>query len=96
MPSSPITTRLTKETIEKLEKLSQATQRSKSFLVAEAVDKYLSDQEWHVEAIKTGLEQADKGEFAAENDLRDFFKKRGIAKAEIKRLILDLPEGQRE
>ncbi len=79
MPSSPITTRLTKETIEKLEKLSKATQRSKSFLVAEAVDKYLSDQEWQVEAIKKGLEQAEKGEFAADNDVRNFFRKRGIA-----------------
>ena len=79
MPSSPITTRLTKETIEKLEKLSIATQRSKSFLVAEAVDKYLSDQEWQVEDIKKGLEQAEKDEFAADNDVRDFFRKRGIA-----------------
>ena len=37
MPSLPITTRLDKETIEKLEKLADATKRSKSFLVAEAV-----------------------------------------------------------
>ena len=79
MPSSPITTRLAKETIEKLEKLSQATQRSKSFLVAEAVDKYLSDQEWQVKAIKKGLEQAEKREFASDDDVRDFFRKRGIA-----------------
>jgi len=48
MPSLPITTRLDKNTVEKLEKFSEATKRSKSFLVAEAVDTYLREQEGQV------------------------------------------------
>ena len=79
MPSSPITTRLDKETIAKLEKLADATKRSKSFLVAEAVDRYLHEQDWQVSAIKDGLQQAEKGQFAADNEVREFFTKRGIA-----------------
>jgi predicted transcriptional regulator len=79
MPSLPITTRLDKETLEKLEKLADATKRSKSFLVAEAVDRYLHEQEWQVSAIKDGLQQAKNGQFAADNEVREFFKKRGIA-----------------
>ncbi len=79
MPSLPITTRLDKETIEKLEKLADATKRSKSFLVAEAVDRYLHEQDWQVSAIKEGLQQAEKGQFAADNEVREFFKKRGVA-----------------
>ena len=79
MPSLPITTRLDKDTIEKLEKLADATKRSKSFLVAEAVDKYLREQEWQVDAIKEGVLQAEKGDFTADNEVREFFKNRGIA-----------------
>jgi RHH-type transcriptional regulator, rel operon repressor / antitoxin RelB len=79
MPSIPITTRLDKDTIEKLEKLAGATKRSKSFLVAEAVDKYLREQEWQVDAIKEGVLQAEKGDFATDNEVREFFKTRGIA-----------------
>lgn len=79
MPSIPITTRLDKDTIEKLEKLAGATKRSKSYLVAEAVDKYLREQEWQVDAIKEGVLQAKKGDFAADNEVREFFKTRGIA-----------------
>jgi predicted transcriptional regulator len=79
MPSSPITTRLNKETIEKLEKLANATKRSKSFLVAEAVDRYLHEQLWQVSAIKDGLQQAENGQFSADNEVREFFKKRGVA-----------------
>jgi RHH-type rel operon transcriptional repressor/antitoxin RelB len=58
--------RLDKETIEKLKKLADATKRSKSFLVAEAVDRYLHEQEWQVTVIKDGLQQAEKGQFAAD------------------------------
>ena len=79
MSSLPITTRLDKKTIEKIEKLADATKRSKSFLVAEAVDRYLRDQEWQVEAINEGLLQAKKGQFAADIEVREFFEKRGIA-----------------
>jgi len=78
MPSMPITTRLDKDVSEKLERLARATRRSKSFLVAEAVDKYLREQEWQVEAIKKGLSQAEIGQFAADEDVRAFFRKRGI------------------
>jgi predicted transcriptional regulator len=79
MSSLPITARLDKETMKKLEKLAEATRRSKSFLVAEAVNKYLREQEWQVEAIKTGLEQAGKGQFAPDAEVHRFFKDRGIA-----------------
>jgi len=79
MPSLPITTRLDKATIQKLEKLAAATKRSKSFLVAEAVDTYLREQEWQVESIKKGLQQAERGQFAADSEVREFFKNRGIA-----------------
>ena len=63
-----------KETIEKLEKLADATKRSKSFLVAEAVDRYLHEQDWQVSAIKDGLQQAENGQFAADNEVHEFFK----------------------
>jgi predicted transcriptional regulator len=79
MPSLPITTRLDKETIEKLERLAHATKRSKSFLVAEAVDRYLHEQDWQVSAIKDGLQQAENGHFTADNEVLEFFRKRGVA-----------------
>jgi RHH-type rel operon transcriptional repressor/antitoxin RelB len=47
--------------------------------VAEAVDRYLHEQNWQVSAIKEGLQQAEKGQFAADNEVREFFKKRGVA-----------------
>ena len=78
MATSPITTRLDKASMEKLEKLSTATKRSKSFIVAEAVALYLSEQEWQIEAIMDGLDQAERGVFAADSEVRKLFKKRGV------------------
>jgi len=73
MPSLPITTRLDKNTVEKLEKLSEATKRSKSFLVPVAVDRHSREQECQVEATIKGLKQAEKGQFAAIKEVREFF-----------------------
>ena len=78
MPSLPITTRLDQKTYKMLNRLAEATKRSKSFLVAEAVDKYLQEQEWQIEAIKEGLEEADKGKFVSDSKVRKFFSERGI------------------
>ncbi len=74
MASSSISARLEREMAEKLENLARATKRSKSFIVAEAIQKYLDEQSWQVEAIRAGLEQADRGEFADESDVKNFFK----------------------
>lgn len=78
MPSTPITSRLDQKTYKKLNKLAKATKRSKSFLVAEAVDKYLQEQEWQIAAIKEGLKQADNGDFASDSEVRKFFSERRI------------------
>jgi len=78
MKTSPITTRLNKNTMEKLEKLSVATKRSKSFLVSEAVARYLSEEEWQILAISEGIEQAEQGLFVSDEKVRQFFQERGV------------------
>lgn len=47
-----------------LDKLAKATQRSRSFLAAEAIREYVSLNEWQVEEISKALVEADRGEFA--------------------------------
>ncbi|MBW2633057.1 MAG: ribbon-helix-helix protein, CopG family [Deltaproteobacteria bacterium] len=77
MKTLPITARLNQDTVEKLEKLSGATKRSKSFLVSEAVSRYLKEEEWQILAIEEGLKQAEKGRFASDEEVTQFFKDRG-------------------
>ena len=60
-----------------LEALTKATGRTKSFLTVEALREYLHVQAWQVQDIKEGLAEADRGEFATEEEVTNFFAKYG-------------------
>lgn len=54
-----MTIRVSEHSRERLAKLAKSTRRSKSFLAAEAIDAYLEQQSWQVEAIERALTRAD-------------------------------------
>ena len=78
MKTNTVSARLDPETAKKLELLVKATARSRSFLVAEAIETYVEDQAWQIGAIKEGIREADRGEFATDMDVRKTFKKWGV------------------
>ena len=78
MSSSTISTRIDDNVYKKLEKLSKATNRSKSFLAAEAINKYIDEQSWQIEAISKAIKEADKGNFATDKEVKKYFSKWGI------------------
>lgn len=53
--------RVKDELKEKLESLAEATQRSKSFLATEALERYIELESWQVAHIKKGVRQAEEG-----------------------------------
>ena len=78
MKAQTVSARLNPDTAKKLELLVKATARSKSYLVAEAIETYVKDQTWQIGAIKEGLEEADKGKFATDKEVKNTFKKWGL------------------
>jgi len=53
--SSILTLRLDQRDRNRLEKLAKATNRSRSYLAAEAIREYLTLNEWQVEEIKKAI-----------------------------------------
>ena len=74
----PITARIDEDTQQKLDQLAEATQRSRSWLIAEAVKKYVDDESWQIAAIEEGVRQADEGKFASDEKVKAFFSKWGV------------------
>jgi predicted transcriptional regulator len=70
---STITARLDSDTRTRLEKLAASTSRSRSWLVAEAVKQYVTEQSWQVEAIEEGIREADAGNFATDDEVKEAF-----------------------
>ena len=69
MMSTTMTIRLDPELKKRLDDLSQATHRSKSFLAAEALRDFVELNEWQIQEIKDGLEEADQGNFASDQEV---------------------------
>jgi RHH-type transcriptional regulator, rel operon repressor / antitoxin RelB len=66
-----LTFRLDSKLKKKLDKLAKATERSRSFLVAEAIRDYVALNEWQIEEIKKGLREADAGDFASDKEMEE-------------------------
>ena len=76
--STTVTLRLDPKLKRRLDRLSRATQRSKSFLAAEAIREFVDLNEWQVGEIEEALAEADRGEFASEEQVGEIFGKWGV------------------
>ncbi|MCA3628290.1 MAG: ribbon-helix-helix protein, CopG family [Methylobacterium sp.] len=63
--------------LEALDKLAQSMDRSRNWIVNRAIDRYLAEQAWQIEKIERGIAQADRGEFASEEEVRAAFARFG-------------------
>ena len=70
-----VTVRLESELKQRLESLAEATQRSKSFLAAAAIRDFVDLNEWQVQEIGKAVGEADRGEFASDEHVREIFGK---------------------
>jgi predicted transcriptional regulator len=78
MKSATVSAKLKASVAEKLDLLAKATDRSRSFLVAEAIETYVKDQAWQIQAIQEGIKEADRGNFATDKEVKKAFKKWGV------------------
>jgi predicted transcriptional regulator len=72
MTSTTFTVRVDPTVKKRLEKLAKNTGRSRSFLAAEAINEYLTINEWQVAGIKQAIASLDRGEGIAHQDVKDW------------------------
>ena len=75
MESSVLTLRVSNKTKTKLNKLAEATQRSKSYLAAEAIERYLEVEAWQIKEIKQAVKEATIGDFVSDDEFKEITKK---------------------
>lgn len=73
--TAAFTIRLDDETLAKLDALAADTDRSRNWLAAKAIESYVELNAWQIEQIKAGLAEADRGEFATDEEVRSVFDK---------------------
>ena len=73
-----VTTRIDEEPQSRLDQLAKAPDRSRSWLVADAIRRYVEEEGWQVAAIEEGVRQADAGDFATEDEVKAAFAEWGV------------------
>jgi RHH-type rel operon transcriptional repressor/antitoxin RelB len=76
MPESAVLTlRLDAKLKNKLDRLSKSLNRSRSFVAAQAIQEFVSVNEWQINEIKKGLAEADAGDFATDEEMRQTIRR---------------------
>ena len=76
--SSTMTIRLEPTLKARLDRLADATQRSRSFLAAEAVREFVELSEWQLDEISAAVREADNGDFSSHEETRAVFSRWGV------------------
>ena len=76
--STTMTIRLEPDLKRRLDQLAEATNRSKSFLAAEALRDFVELNEWQIAEIQDAIKEADAGDFASEQAVKETLNKWGF------------------
>ncbi|MFT5207984.1 MAG: putative transcriptional regulator [Candidatus Omnitrophota bacterium] len=72
---SAFTVRLQAKQLKLLDKLASALDRSRNYIVNQAIDDFLDVQEWQLKKIGEGIKEADRGEFATDTKMKRIMNK---------------------
>lgn len=73
--STTMTIRIEDEVKERLDRLADSTNRSKSYLAAEAIRAFVETNEWQVAEIRQAITEADAGDFASDKEIAALARK---------------------
>ncbi|MBL7181124.1 MAG: CopG family transcriptional regulator, partial [Pseudomonadota bacterium] len=57
--------------------LAKALSRSRSWVINQAIERFLEYEEWFVKEVKDGLEEVERGEITTHEEVVDRFRKWG-------------------
>jgi len=72
------TIRMDDEMLHRIDAMAKSLNRSRSWVINQAADSFLSHEEWLVQEIKDGLTEIKQGNFSSEEEVSAQFKKWGV------------------
>jgi len=70
--------RIDESTMERIDGLAGTLNRSRSWVVKQAIARFLEYEEWFVQEVQEGLKEVDRGEVATPAQVKARFKKWGV------------------
>ena len=79
--STTITVRLDDDVKDRLDQLAGATRRSKSYLAAEAIRRFVEINEWQIQEVRAALAEAKASDFATDKEVQVLARKWKVVRA---------------
>ncbi len=71
------TIRIDDKVLGRVDGLAKALSRSRSWVINQAIDRYLDYEEWFIKEVNNGLAEVERGEIATDKDVLAKFRKWG-------------------
>lgn len=71
------TIRIDDEVLGRVDGLAKALSRSRSWVINQAIDRFLEYEEWFIKEVEDGLAEVERGEIATEQEVLTRFRKWG-------------------
>jgi predicted transcriptional regulator len=75
MSKEAFTVRSDSKKVKELDKLASKMDRSRNYLVNQAIDQLLELHSWQIERTREGIRAADEGRFATDTEMNRIFNK---------------------
>jgi predicted transcriptional regulator len=75
MGTEAFSVRADSKKVKQLDKIAKQQDRSRNYVVNQAIDQLLELQEWQIERVKEGIAAADQGRFASDAEMTKIFSK---------------------
>lgn len=75
MSTEAFSVRTDKKTVKQLDRLAKQLDRSRNYIVNQAIEQLLELHSWQDEQVKQGIRAADAGEFASDDEIDRIFGK---------------------
>ena len=75
MGTEAFSVRTDAEKVQQLDRLAKQMDRSRNYIVNQAIDQLLELHAWQDERVKEGIRAADQGKFASDTQMEQIFDK---------------------
>ena len=72
------TIRLDNDTLDRIDGLANNLSRSRSWVINQAIERFLDYEEWFVQEVKDGLDEVERGDIATDEEVIARFRKWGV------------------
>ena len=72
------TVRMDEDILDRVDGLASELKRSRSWVIKEAIERFLDYEEWYIQEVRKGIDEVSRGEIATSEEVKDRFIKHGV------------------